>query len=205
MPTSRVLYAALLSACVTLAAAAGTTKANFEDVPAVPVVPGFLGVNQLPRPYKGLCYDNLGLANQTLTLGGILPRSSPNDVLNSPQSLGVAKVSVGADNCPGTGRSFTLKSFYVGCEVVTGQSVADAPKPCSLTIKATAPGGGTSGSTVFNYEPQNLQGLLAPMQKVDLSRVKGFQNVKSVEIQRPGLIQGLTTVLAADDFEYVLN
>lgn len=96
-------------------------------------------------------------------------------------------------------KSFSLESFYFGCEVIAAQSAAEVPAACSLTVSGTRAGGLPNVTPqTFNFKPTGA--LVSQQRSVKLS---GFTNLETVTFSLP-TVQNVADIILMDNLQYTL-
>lgn len=90
------------------------------------------GRSEGPGTYEDLTYNSFIVINNTLAIvGGVAPHSPPNNILGVQSSNGTPSVTVATPY-----KTFSLESFWFGCDADLQQGSVNVAKQCTLTVAA---------------------------------------------------------------------
>ncbi|KAI9726751.1 MAG: hypothetical protein M1828_000607 [Chrysothrix sp. TS-e1954] len=138
-------------------------NANFDDLG------GIIGtnINTIPTPYKGLDFQGFTFASivETDLIPGVIPHSGTRYALTEPRNQLIMGTSMLTTNFPdSTSQSFSLKSFYYGCQLDLQNGAAAVPTQCNIELTGYCGNDNSindatqKGSRQFQYNPTTALG-----------------------------------------------
>lgn len=79
-----------------------TISSQYDDIQANPLLNTGMTTTP-PSPYKGLCYDNVGVGNYSLNLVGFMPKSRPNALYSAPEETLFQPAEISTTRCSAGG------------------------------------------------------------------------------------------------------
>ncbi|KAI4130607.1 MAG: hypothetical protein LQ347_003315 [Umbilicaria vellea] len=174
------------------------SSAQYDDEPAIP------GVDEANSfsIYDGLQYTDFSLSNTSLQVTGLGPHSKPNLVSSSPSQQLTQIPSVTTVYSATPYSSFSLKSFWFGCFVMTAQGEASSTEGCTLQVTSYLSSSSSPyAMTNFDFAPSVSNLLSSPMIQAVLP-TSGFDKVQKVTFQQS---PAATVGFGIDNMEYFLN
>lgn len=145
--------------------------------------------------YKGLRYNEFGIAEQVVQGEGLIPQSKPNVAtfaLEGELLNGIPSIS--PDYEGSKGQYFDLEQLYFGCTITTVTNAVNVPASCTMTFTAYDSDNNQIAEKSADYDRG------AQMQQVNFG--SDFDGVYKVEFTISGLVANLLQVGIVDSLKY---